>query len=155
MIFSYLNYGNLIWGEAVKRVLNCLHLSQKRFVRLATNSEYRAHSEPLFFQLKIITIYDIFNINRSEFVYKWKNNMNGFQLIYPNYYKEFRQQHRYDTTHQRMYIKPKIKNNYGKKMMTFSGIVQWESIPNEIKCSKSLNILKSKLKKFYINRYNH
>ena len=60
LFYSYLNYGILIWGGAKATILNPLYLSQKKFVRLITNSDYRAHSAPLFKELKLLTIFDIF-----------------------------------------------------------------------------------------------
>ena len=41
---THLNYGLLLWGTHVNRVSKL----QKKAVRIMSNSEYLAHSEPLF-----------------------------------------------------------------------------------------------------------
>ena len=52
---THLNYGLLLWGTHVNRVLKL----QKKTVRIMSNSEYLAHSEPLFKTLKLLKFEDI------------------------------------------------------------------------------------------------
>ena len=47
---THLNYGLLLWGTHVNRVSKL----QKKAIRIMSNSEYLAHSEPLFKTLKLL-----------------------------------------------------------------------------------------------------
>ena len=63
----YVNYGLLLWGVEVKK----LEIIQKRAIRLITGSNYIAHTEPLFRQLGLLKVQDIFlKIRLLKFYYK-------------------------------------------------------------------------------------
>ena len=69
LVEPYLNYCNLIWAsgkktELLERVLN-LH---KKFCRLVTFSHFSAHSAPLFSQLNILNIYNIYKCNLATYI---------------------------------------------------------------------------------------
>ena len=153
LFFSYLNYCNTIWAGANITTLNCLYISQKKFVRITTNSDYRAHSAPLFKQLKIINIFDIHRINLSIFLYKWENNIDHYKIIYPNFFRKHHELHRYNTRNKNDYIKPKPSNQYGIKSISYSAPDIWNDINNDIKLARSPNELKNKMKKHYLNQY--
>ena len=56
LIYPYLTYCNIVWSSTYVTNLNRIHLLQKRVVRALMNSDYRAHSGPLFKHLKILDI---------------------------------------------------------------------------------------------------
>ena len=70
LIFSYINYCNLIWGGACKSSLDSLYLLQKKAIRIVNNSEYLAHTDPIFKSLGILNIYQVFKLNCVLFAYK-------------------------------------------------------------------------------------
>jgi hypothetical protein len=56
----YINYCNLVWTSQHKREnLEKILKIQKRFCRIITFSTFHAHSQPLFKQLALMTVYDI------------------------------------------------------------------------------------------------
>ena len=64
LIYHYITYCNSTLSSTYVSNLNSIFYLQKRAVRAAiTNSDYRAHSAPLFAKL---TIMDIFQINSSQ-----------------------------------------------------------------------------------------
>jgi hypothetical protein len=48
LIYPYISYCNIVWSSTYATSLNLIWLLQKRAVRVMTNSEYQAHSAPLF-----------------------------------------------------------------------------------------------------------
>ena len=66
LVLSYINYGLLLWGIEVKK----LESIQKRAIRLITGSNYVAHTEPLFIQLCVLKVQDIFKLRLLKFYYK-------------------------------------------------------------------------------------
>lgn len=79
MIQSLLNYSLLVWGTNNNRIEKL----QKKAIRTISNSKYNAHSEPLFKELRILKIRDLFNLNVLKFYYKFvKGNV-------PEYFKSF------------------------------------------------------------------
>ena len=54
LIYSYINYCNLIWGSAYNSVLKPLHILLKKAVRIINGSHYLDPTEPIFSILRII-----------------------------------------------------------------------------------------------------
>ena len=154
LIYSYLNYCNIIWGDACVTAINSLLLIQKRFVRLCTNSEFLAHSYPLFKELKVLTIFDIFKLNQCEFLFKWKNNINNYQTIYQDFFSKHCDIHQHNTRFRQNFRRPKTKNAYGDKLIKVSALDAWNAIPDDIKNSFSKPELKNAIKKHYLLQYN-
>ena len=77
LILSYLQFGITNWGFERDRISKL----QKRALRIMTNSRYNAHTEPLFKQLHLLKVKDIFDVQCPKFWYKFVNN----EL--PNYFR--------------------------------------------------------------------
>jgi hypothetical protein len=71
LVQSYLTYGILVWGNTHNIYLDNLLKMQKRAVRYITMSHYRAHSSPLFKDLKLLTIYDLYKFHIGLFMFKY------------------------------------------------------------------------------------
>ena len=71
LFYPYLSYCNIVWSSTYVTSLNRILLLQKRALRAITNSDYRAHSVPLFIQLKFLHIYKVnsFHIAKFTFLY--------------------------------------------------------------------------------------
>ena len=83
LIYPFLIYAIPIWGSADNIYIKPLLTLQKQIVRLLTfNDNYHnpsgslAHTPPLFYELKILVIQDIFKIQTAKYVYKRLHNLN-------------------------------------------------------------------------------
>ena len=79
LILSQLQFGITCWGFEWNRIFKL----QKRAVRIMSNSKYNSHTEPLFKELKLLKISDIFKIQCMKFWYKFKNK------TLPSFFKSF------------------------------------------------------------------
>ena len=70
LILSHIQFGITCWGFERGRLAKL----QKRAVRIITNSKYNAHTEPLFKDLHLLKITDIFDVQCMKFWYKFSNN---------------------------------------------------------------------------------
>ena len=77
LILSHLQCGITNWGFVWDRISK----RQNRALRIMTNSRYNAHTEPLFKQLHLLKVKDIFDVQCRKFWYKVVNN----EL--PNYFR--------------------------------------------------------------------
>ena len=73
LLLPYFNYGRLTWGSIVKEDHH-LHKIQKKAVRIITQSDYIAHSEPLYKQNRLIKLPNMFSLAVWKFYYKLMNN---------------------------------------------------------------------------------
>ena len=71
LIYSYLTYCATVWSSTYVTHLNRIFVLQKRAVRIIRNSDFHAHSEPLFFRLKILAIYNINSFYAAQFVFSY------------------------------------------------------------------------------------
>ena len=75
LVEPYLSYCNLIWARDSSTVrLDRILKIQKKYVRIITFSDFRAHSKPLFKKLSILTVYDLYKYQLAIFMFK---NFNG------------------------------------------------------------------------------
>ena len=74
LIMSHLNYSLLTWGSSIKEK-HPLHLLQKKALRVITNNDYIAHTEPIYKELKILQLNDMFAVSVWKFYYKLMNGM--------------------------------------------------------------------------------
>ena len=73
LILPHFHYCLLLWGSVVKEN-HSLHLLQKKALRIITNSDYLAHTEPICKKLRILKISDMFSVALWKFYYKLMNN---------------------------------------------------------------------------------
>ena len=73
LVLPHFHYCLLLWGSVVKEN-HSLHLLQKKALRIITNSDYLAHTEPICKKLRILKISDMFSVALWKFYYKLMNN---------------------------------------------------------------------------------
>ena len=106
-ILSRINYCILAWGFRI----DDLSTHQKAAVRIITNSNYRAHSEPLLKDLNILKFKDIFNLNMIKFYYRYiKNDLPPYFLNFD--FKENQEIHSHDTRTKDDFHTNKVKRVY-------------------------------------------
>ena len=71
LFLSHIHYGILLWGTR----LDCINKLQKKAVRIISNSNYIAHSEPLLKELNLLKVEDIFHLKLLKFYYNLSYNL--------------------------------------------------------------------------------
>jgi len=75
LINLYFEYCNVIWAISSSIALVKLFRIQKRAIHLIANSEWNAHTAPLFRDLKILTIHQLNLLQVALFMFKIFNNL--------------------------------------------------------------------------------
>ena len=91
LVYPYLTYGNLVWGNTYPTRLKKLFNIQKKIVRLICFKLCTDHSELLFFNLKILNVYKINDYLCSLFMYRY-NYGKKLPDLYMNYFKNIIQE---------------------------------------------------------------
>ena len=74
-IYPYIIYCIEVWGAAsLNNLMSVLRL-RERAVRLITSSSFRAHSEPLFLSLQVLSVFDVYFFRLSIIVFRYENNL--------------------------------------------------------------------------------
>ena len=82
MLFPYLSYCHLIWGNASAYLIDQVLKLQKRAIRIISNVHWLSHTQPLFTERKIMKVNDLFTYFLSLFTFKATKNM--FPLSFAN-----------------------------------------------------------------------
>ena len=157
LIHSYLSYGILVWGKAAAIYTNRLRLLQKKAIRIITNSDYMAHTKPLFKQLNILSFDDMIEHKTASLMWDYDHNL--LPICFSNYFKPVSLTHSYRT---RMASTGKLSQNFrirtethGKKMLKFIGprlfndIIELDIYKN----SKYKNGFTKSHKKYLLSKY--
>ena len=75
LIYPFLTYGILIWGNTYDTTLKPIFILQKKAVRIITFSKLDSYSSPLFKSLGLIKFFDIALFQIAFFMYRFHNNV--------------------------------------------------------------------------------
>ena len=149
-LFSpFLQYGILVWGLTYETYINPVFLLQKRAVRAISFEHYTAPSTPIFSDLKILKLQDLFHLKLLSFVYECVNKISP--SCFHSFFELVGSGHQYGT---RQVIKSNIfltqKNTlqYGLRSVRYCGAKCWNNIPVDIKQSPSVSSFRQKIKAF-------
>ena len=138
LILPYLQYCNITWASVGKTKLDNLYKLQKKALRICTNSNYKAHSLPLFFRLNTLNIYDIHKIRIATLMYCVFNDLSP-----KNIYKMFlcnNLVHPYNTRSSNKYHYHKV-NTYLRSCCDFKDHVRNISYGRRFTISCSIHIM--------------
>jgi hypothetical protein len=146
LVEPYLNYCCIVWASPTKNTyLGMLFRLQKRAVRIILFAPYRAHSEPLFRKLSILTIYDLCLTHILTFVYKSLNNLLPSHCT--NYFTRTTVIHSHATRgHEHDLFLINAHKSCRSNSLTFRGPKYWKNLPDFIRSAISLNIFRARLK---------
>ena len=154
-------YGILIWDNASKTLLIPIHILQKKFVRMATfNDGYPivpgplAHTPPLFHNLRLLTIYEIFKLQLGKLIYESVNNLGLTKnVIKFTDISEIHYQYTRYASHGNLYTNNVRSTRYGLKCLQNEAKELWATIPTKIKYTITLGTFKSIFKRYMIEAY--
>ena len=131
LILPYLNYSITIWGNACNSYLDKLIKIQKWAIRSITNSHYRAHTAPLFAQLNLLTIKDIYTLNLGTFMYRF--SINDLPIAFKNFFSKRSEVHNYQTRYANNFNVTNNKKCFSDRSTRSSGPILWIHYPNRKK----------------------
>ena len=155
-LFSpFLQYGILVWGLTYETYINPVFLLQKRVVRAISFERFTSHSNPIFSDLKILKLHDLFQLKLLCFVYESVHKISP--ICFHNFFKSLESVHQYDTRQagkDNIFQTQKNTSQYGLRSVSYYGAKCWNDIPVNIKRSPSVSVLRSKLKTYFFeNNY--
>ena len=111
-------------------------------------------SDPLFKELKILKIHDIYKLTTFKFVYESINKLNPNQ--FHTYYDYPADAHNTAANRGNTLDPPMTRTvTYGLKSLKYAGCILWNNSSNNTRNAVSKNIFISMTKKHMINRYDN
>ena len=128
LIYPYLSYGNIAWGNTYSTRLQPIRRLHKKIIRLITFSKFSDHTSPLFRELSILPLEDINNEGIALFMFRYFNNM------LPSSFNDFfclnKDVHRYNTRSSTNIHKTQACTNYQTHSIKHKGISGWNNYNN-------------------------
>ena len=157
-LFSpFLQYGILVWGLTYETHINPVFLLQKRVIRAISFEHFTSPTTPLFSDLKILQLYDLFQLKLLSFVYDCVNKISPscfysfFDLV-----QSVHQHNTWQATKNDIFLTQKNTSQYGLRSVRYFGAKCWNDIPMDIKQSPSTISFCRKLKVFlFENNYQN
>ena len=151
MVYPYLLYCNLLWGNANDKTLWPIFKLQKKAIRLIVNVSRREKSTPYFKKLNIIKLPDVYKNNVSIFMYHYLNN--NLPETFSDYFIMANSIHNVNTRQKNRYRVPLYKTAIGSKFVKKTGIEIWENILENYGFEYELDKFKLLIKATYLAEY--
>ena len=150
---SHLNFGNLLWSCAEKKLLNKIENLQKRCIRNVGLKNFRAVTEPIFKEMEILKFKDKLAYNRSVFMHQYKNNKlpESFSDIFTDISNTDDLQTRHNDYN--FVNKPAIKS-YLESFPYKQILSNWNSLSIDLKSTADEDAFKQMLKEMYLSNYD-
>lgn len=155
LIYPHLTYGITTWGTASLPKLNRLFLRQKRALRIITLSKYNAHTEPLFLQLNVLKIFDIYSLHIALIVYKATHNPFSIQTLdfffrfhFSNVLKNYNTRSASSNLN-----KPSARTQLRNSTLSFAGPRIWNPLQDYYKSLPTISQFKKELTAWFISHY--
>ena len=146
LVYPYLVYCISVWGSTYPSNLNRIFLLQKKVIRIISKSAFDAYTEPIFKQLKILKLSDIY---RSQIGNSFQKGLLPYAFseifLLPN------QIHHYNTRNSNSIYLFSCRTNIRQFVIRFQGPKLFNSFSTEIQNADSFTQFKTKLKTFLLN----
>ena len=143
IVESYLNYCNLIFGNASAVHLSPLVIAQKKAIRIIANQPPRSHTNPIFSALNLLKAKDFYTYNLGIYM---KKNESNFAEYYRINLNNTRSGDHYVPPHNRLALS--FNQSINRQAPN-----NWLSIPPCVRNSPSLLTFKRNYKKHIISGY--
>ena len=152
---SFLQYGIVVWGLTYDVHIKPIYLLQKRVVKAIAFEHFTSPSTPIFSDLKILKLQDLFQLKLLCFVYDCVNKKSP--SCFHKFFESVTNVHQYGTrqaTKNDIFLTRKNTLQYGIRSVRFFGAKSWNNIPVDIKRSSSAFSFRQKLPVFlFLNNY--
>ena len=138
MVYPFLIYGISLWGATFKTHLKKLFRTQKKVVRAIVGATYNAHTNNIFYDLRILKLDDIYKIIVSKFILAFMKHELPPPIM--TLYTPAQNRQNYNT---RQNMKFKIKPQIRRTLYIHNGPNIWNSLDNQLYINKNTQNLNS------------
>ena len=147
LFHSFLQYGIVVWGLTYEVHTKPIYLLQKKVLRAIAFKSFTSESTPIFSDLKILKLYDLFYLKLLTFVCESVNKISP--ICFHNFFETLTSVHQYNTRQASkgdIFMTQENTLLYGLRSIRYAGAKSWNDIPTLIKQAPSSANFRSKLK---------
>ena len=147
-ILPLIDYCCVVWGNCNECDLNRILKLQKRAARLILNKDCQTPSEPLFKKLGIMTVHNRIKYHKCILVYKCLNKLAPNYLCEKISYRSEVNPYPLRNVEKGDLNVPKPKRELLKMSFSYSGPFLWNTLPESIRKSPSVQSFSSNIKSY-------
>ena len=157
-VFPYFNYCIHLWGSTFQSYLDKLVVLQKKVVRIIAGAKKRvikddikipAISAPLFINLEILTLKNLYEYNIGLLMYKYHH---GWLPNVLNFFKKNKDKYKYLTRQAECLEVPSFTTEIGIRSFRFQAVKIWNSIYKFLNVDNKIGTFKKYLKNLLIKK---
>ena len=158
LFHCHLIYAPQLWAQLQNIHSNKIFILQKKAMRIMDNADRRAHTDPLFYDYKILKLFDHVKMENALFLHKYFNHELPQSLI-----DNFKIEQRNDlystrTSRYNTLIVPNISTKkYGESSVIYQSIISWHyfsyNLQNPNLQNTTIFQLKELVQNFLLNSY--
>ena len=145
LIYPYLTYCIQVWGSTYQSHLSKLIILQKKIVRIIQGVPPRTHTEPIFSELNILKVSNLYNYSIALFMYKL--NCSKLPDIFPMFVYNH-EIHKYETRQSDHFHIPTCRTNLSKMSIKYQGPIIWNELSSNIDIDCSIGTFKKRAKRY-------
>ena len=155
LFLSFLQYGLIVWGQTYASYIEPVFRLQKKAIRAISFQPRLSPSLPIFKDLKLLKLSDIFELRLLTFVFDSVNKTSP--ECFHNFFVFNSSVHQYCTRQASqgdLYLTRQNSLQYGLKSLRYLGAKLWNTLPAELRNAPSKISFKAKLKTYLLNKVN-
>ena len=152
LVYPYLFYGAIIWGNTYNSRLERLRILQKKIIRIITNSPYLAHTNPLYSSESILKLDDIIKLEIATFMYLVENNQ--APSTFENVFKHNNEIHSHNTRQSKKFHTISRRTKLGQFSISYMGPLVWNEYNHLQENCKNIYRFKKLMKNELLLSYN-
>ena len=145
-IYPYLTYCIESWGNTFDSYLSPLIKLQKRAIRTITNSPKRSHTAPLFKDLNMLDIRQLYIFSVQLFMQKF--HQNKIPNIFGDFYTPNIAVHSHNTRQSRLLHTPMSRTSHASRFIRYTGVKVYNYFYNILNRQCSIGSYKKSLKQY-------
>lgn len=145
-IHPHLTYAIEIWGKSANVHVNSILRLQKKALRIITSVNRYAESAPIFHNLKILTVYQIYHLQTLLFLYKFTNGI--LPSIFGDFFQKLNSTR--ETRNDGLFRIPLMKNTFSQRSLRYQGALIWNTHFNKLQYNISFTAFKKRAKQYIL-----
>ena len=153
-VSPYFTYCIEVWGGACSTHLDPLIKAQKRAIRIIAGAKRLEHSRPLFKELKLLNLKELYVYCVQLFMFKYNGDL--LPIVFENLFMRNILVHDHNTRQQNHLHVPLTRTTVVAKTVRVTGVKLYNYFHDKIQVGTTYDIYKGNLRKFIqLNDVNH
>ena len=148
LVYPYLYYRTIAWGSTYPSNLNRLVILQKRVIRIINKDTFDAHTDPIFRDLKLLRLDQIYLYQLGKFMYLYRTG--SLSKYFHNYFPMTNEVHSYNTTRAKSYYIPLCRTNIWQFSIKYKGPKFCNTLSFDISNCSTVSTFNSKLRNYLL-----